>query len=280
MIELPDSATFAATFADPRTYAAMAVSILAGAVRGFSGFGSALIFVPLMSAIYDPRTAAGTFLLIDFAVALAVLPTVGREAHWRDVFPLATAAVIAAQFGALILIYTDAITLRWGIAIVVLILLAVLMSGWRYHGRPKLPVTLAVGGLAGTLGGAIQIVGPPVIVYWLGSSWSPAIVRANLNAFFGVFAMRAVRDLYRARAPACARVRAGAAARAAPGARADDRHAAVPRRLRADLPARRLRDRRRGGAGQHADLGWADPLGGHSQALILATSASDTSKLA
>ena len=56
------------------------------------------------------------------------------RAHWRDVFPLATAAVIAAQFGALILIYTDAITLRWGIAVVVLILLAVLMSGWRYHG--------------------------------------------------------------------------------------------------------------------------------------------------
>jgi len=189
VIELPDSAMFAAIFADPRTYAAMAVSILAGAVRGFSGFGSALIFVPLMSAIYDPRIAAGTFLLIDFAVALAVLPTMGREAHWRDVVPLAAAAVIAAQFGALILIYTDAITLRWGIAVVVLILLAVLMSGWRYHGRPKLPVTLAVGGLAGILGGAIQIVGPPVIVYWLGSSSSAAIVRANLNAFFSVFAI-------------------------------------------------------------------------------------------
>jgi len=189
VIELPNSAMFAATFADPRTYAAMGASILAGAVRGFSGFGSALIFVPLMSAIYDPRTAAGTFLLIDFAVALAVLPTLGREAHWRDVFPLAAAAVIAAQFGALILIYTDAITLRWGIAVVVLILLAVLMSGWRYHGRPKLPVTLAVGGLAGILGGAIQIVGPPVIVYWLGSSSSAAIVRANLNAFFSVFAI-------------------------------------------------------------------------------------------
>jgi len=189
VIELPDSATLAATFADPRTYAAMAVSLLAGAVRGFSGFGSALIFVPLISAIYDPRTAAGTFLLIDFAVGLTVLPTVWREAHWRDVFPLAAAAVIAAQFGALILIYTDAITLRWGIAIVVLILLAVLMSGWRYHGRPRLPVTLGVGALAGTLGGAIQIVGPPIIVYWLGSSSSHAVVRANLNAFFSVFAI-------------------------------------------------------------------------------------------
>jgi uncharacterized membrane protein YfcA len=188
VIDLPDLATFVAMFSDPRTYAAMAVSILAGAVRGFSGFGSALIFVPLMSAIYDPRTAAGTFLVIDFAVGLSVLPTVWRQAHWRDVFPLAAAAVVAAQFGALILIYTDAITLRWGIAIVVLILLGVLMSGWRYHGRPKLPATLAVGGLAGTLGGAIQIVGPPVIVYWLGSSSSHAVVRANLNAFFSVFA--------------------------------------------------------------------------------------------
>ncbi|MBX9772790.1 MAG: sulfite exporter TauE/SafE family protein [Xanthobacteraceae bacterium] len=166
----------------------MAVSILAGVVRGFSGFGSALIFVPLMSAIYDPRIAAGTFLLIDFAVGLAVLPTIGREAHWRDVFPLAAAAVVAAQFGALILIYTDPTILRWAIAIVVLVLLAVLMSGWRYHGRPRMRVTLGVGALAGTLGGAIQIVGPPVIVYWLGSSWSPTVIRANLNAFFGVFA--------------------------------------------------------------------------------------------
>src|SRR6202008_4099448 len=97
--------------------------------------------------------------------------------------------VIAAQFGALILIYTEAVTLRWGIVIVVLILLGVLMSGWRYHGRPKLPVTLSVGALAGTLGGAIQIVGPPVIVYWLRSSSSPATVRANFNAFFAVFAI-------------------------------------------------------------------------------------------
>jgi uncharacterized membrane protein YfcA len=188
VIDLPDSSTFAATFADPRTYAAMGVSFLAGLVRGFSGFGSALIFVPLVSAIYDPRTAAGTFLLIDFAVAFTVLPAVWRDAQWREVFPIAAAAAVAAQFGALILIYSDPVHLRWGIVVVVLILLGVLMSGWRYHGKPILPVTLGVGALAGTLGGAIQIVGPPVIVYWLGSASGPATVRTNLNAFFSLFA--------------------------------------------------------------------------------------------
>ncbi|MGH6771201.1 MAG: sulfite exporter TauE/SafE family protein [Xanthobacteraceae bacterium] len=188
MIDLPSPSTFAAIAAEPRFYAAIAVSLVAGAVRGFSGFGAALIFVPLVSALYDPRTAAGAYLCIDFAVALAVLPSVWRDAHWRDIGPLAAAAVIAAQFGALILIYADPTALRWGIVIVVLTLLGVLMSGWRYHGRPILPVTLGVGALAGALGGAIQIVGPPVIVYWLGSSSSHAVVRANLNAFFAVFA--------------------------------------------------------------------------------------------
>jgi hypothetical protein len=40
---LPDSTTFAATVADPRFPVAVVVSALAGLVRGFSGFGSALV---------------------------------------------------------------------------------------------------------------------------------------------------------------------------------------------------------------------------------------------
>jgi uncharacterized membrane protein YfcA len=187
VIAVPDAASFTALFTDGRIYAAIGVSILAGAVRGFSGFGSALIYVPLISAVYDPRTAAGTFLLIDFATGLAIVPTIWRQAHWREVFPLAASAVLAAQFGTLILQYTDPVTLRWAIAGVVIVLLAMLMSGWRYHGRPILPVTLGVGLLAGTLGGAVQIVGPPVIMYWLGSASTAAAVRANLSAFFGLF---------------------------------------------------------------------------------------------
>ena len=42
----PDSAAFAATIADPRFVLALAISVLAGLVRGFSGFGSALVYAP------------------------------------------------------------------------------------------------------------------------------------------------------------------------------------------------------------------------------------------
>src|SRR5262249_57287606 len=96
-MELPDLSTFAALFSDRRIYAAIAVSIVAGATRGFSGFGSALIYVPMISAIYDPRTAAVTFLLIDAATGIALLPTVWRGANWRQVLPLACAALLAGH---------------------------------------------------------------------------------------------------------------------------------------------------------------------------------------
>ena len=65
VIDLPTAATFSAVVADPRFALAIGISVLSGAVRGFSGFGSALIYVPLMSAVYGPKIAATSFLPID-----------------------------------------------------------------------------------------------------------------------------------------------------------------------------------------------------------------------
>jgi uncharacterized membrane protein YfcA len=185
---LPDSATFVAAILDPRFALGVAISILAGLVRGFSGFGSALVYVPLMSALYGPRLATTSLAVIDVLTAVTFVPTVWRKAVWRDVFPLAAAALVAAQFGSLILKYADPIALRWFITALVLTVVVVLASGWRYHGRPILIVTLGVGALSGLLGSAVQMAGPPVIVYWLGSASEAMIVRANFIAYFAVLA--------------------------------------------------------------------------------------------
>ncbi len=187
VIEFPDSAVFVSAISDPRFALAVAITILSGMVRGFSGFGSALVYVPLMSAVYEPRIAAATFLLIDFPAGLIFTLGVWRKAHWRDVLPLAAAAIFAAQFGTMILRYADPTALRWAISAIVATLVIVLASGWRYHGRPILIVTICVGLLAGLIGGAAQMSGPPVILYWLGSMHESAVVRANLIAYFTLF---------------------------------------------------------------------------------------------
>jgi uncharacterized membrane protein YfcA len=184
VIDFPDSATFAAALADRRILTAAAVSALAGLVRGFSGFGGAMIYMPLIAAIYEPRIAAVTLLLVDFLSSTPFAIPEFRRCTWREVLPISAAMAAAVPVGTWALIVLDPVILRWAIAILVLSLVPVLASGWRYRGEPRLPLTLGIGLFAGVGAGAAQIAGPPVIVYWL-SRGNPAVtLRANLMVFF------------------------------------------------------------------------------------------------
>jgi uncharacterized membrane protein YfcA len=191
-MQLPDLSTFAAIVADPRFWLAAGISILSGAVRGFTGFGSALIYIPLMSAVYGPKIAATSFLPIDLMTGIVFTVMLWRQAKWREILPLVAAALLAAQFGTLLLEYANPTALRWAICLMVLSLVPILASGWRYHGRPTLAVTLAVGLLGGLIGGAVQISGPPVILYWLGSLHETSVVRASLVVYFTLFSSGAL----------------------------------------------------------------------------------------
>lgn len=184
MSDLLDLTAYAAVLADRRFVAAVAVGVLSGMVRGFSGFGSALIYIPLVSAIYEPRVAAATLLLVDFATALPFSIREFSRCNWREVTPVTIVASVMAPIGSLALIFADPIVLRWVISALVLVLLAVLASGWRYHGKPTLPAMAAVGAASGLGSGAVQIAGPPVIIFWLGGRADAITVRANLMVFF------------------------------------------------------------------------------------------------
>jgi uncharacterized protein len=183
-VTIPDSALFAAAVADHRFWIALAIAVLAGVVRGFSGFGSAQIYIPLIAAVYSPRAAAVTLLLID-TVGPAPFAVRGfAHCTWQEVLPMIVAAAVAVPLGALALVVIDPTVLRWFIAVLVLSLVAILATGWRYHGRPRLPVTVGVGLFSGFGAGAVQIAGPPVLLYWLGTATSVVTARANFLVYF------------------------------------------------------------------------------------------------
>ena len=175
---------FTQAAADPRFPAALGVAALAGLVRGFSGFGSALIYMPLVSAVYGPHVAAATLLLIDSICSLPFAIQAMPQCNWREVTPVTIAGAVALPFGAAMLVYLDPLLLRWFIAVLVLVALATLAAGWRYHGKPTIAASLGVGALAGFGGGAAQIGAPPLLVYWLGGKNSSATVRANIMVYF------------------------------------------------------------------------------------------------
>lgn len=163
-----------------------AAAVIAGLARGFSGFGGALIFVPLASAVTSPAIASALLLVIDGVMTLGMVPEGWRRANRREVFTMLSGAVIGVPAGTAVLSLLPSVTLRWIISIMVLGLLVFLMSGWRYHGRPKTWATVGVGALAGLFGGAAQTSGPPIVAYWLGGAIERNRVRANLVLYFAL----------------------------------------------------------------------------------------------
>ncbi|UFN50554.1 sulfite exporter TauE/SafE family protein [Roseomonas sp. OT10] len=159
-------------------------SFLAGLARGFSGFGSALIFVPLASALLGPRLAVPLLMLIDNLSALPMVPAAWRNAARREVALLAAGAMVGTPLGVLALLRLDPVVVRWAMCLLALAMLALLVSGWRYRGRPVTPLSLAVGVVAGICGGLAQMSGPAVLAYWLGGAVPAHRIRSNIILFF------------------------------------------------------------------------------------------------
>jgi uncharacterized protein len=166
-------------------FAISAVAFVSGTARGFSGFGSALIFMPLASSIADPRLVAALLLIIDFVAAAPLLPNAWQKADRKATAIMVTGALIGVPIGTYFLSRLEPVTTRWIISGFVLALLLLLLSGWRYRGKDHAAVSIGIGGLSGFCSGLAQTGGPPIVGYWLGRPLPSVIARANIVLFFG-----------------------------------------------------------------------------------------------
>jgi uncharacterized protein len=162
-----------------------AIALVSGTARGFSGFGSALIFMPLASSLAAPRLVAALLLMIDFVAAAPLVPNAWRQADRKATAVMVIGALIGVPVGTYLLSRLDPVTTRWIISTFVSMLLLLLFSGWRYRGKGHPAISVGIGGLSGFCSGLAQTGGPPIVGYWLGRPIASVIARANILLFFG-----------------------------------------------------------------------------------------------
>src|ERR1700709_688082 len=114
-----------------------AVAFVSGTARGFSGFGSALIFMPLASSIAAPRLVAALLLIIDFIGATPLIPNAWKQADRKATAIMALGALVGVPIGTWLLSRLEPVTTRWIISGFVLALLLLLLSGWRDRARGR-----------------------------------------------------------------------------------------------------------------------------------------------
>jgi uncharacterized protein len=161
-----------------------AIALISGIARGFSGFGSALIFMPLASSIAAPRLVAALLLIIDFIGSAPLIPNAWKQADRKATAIMALGALVGVPIGTWLLTRLEPVTTRWIISFFVLALLLLLLSGWRYRGKDHAAISIGIGGLSGFTSGLAQTGGPPIVAYWLGRPIASVIQRANIVLFF------------------------------------------------------------------------------------------------
>lgn len=166
--------------------AVAAAAALAGLVRGYTGFGAAMVFVPVASIVYGPPAAVAFIFLMDLVPSAPLVWAAARKCDGRGILWLALGACLAIPLGVWGLTALDGTTLRWIIAVSILAAVAALMTGWRYRKRPGPVLSFGVGGASGLLGGLASLYGPPVVLFWLSGQDAAERVRANLMVYFGI----------------------------------------------------------------------------------------------
>lgn len=180
-------ALFAAV--DWRLGVAAAATAVAGIMRGFAGFGTAITLAPVYSVLWGPTVGVPAMLLMEALIGSQLLFGAWQHVNRRVAFPMAFAACAMVPFGAYVLFVADPAILTRVMGALVLVFGGVLASGWRYRGSRPLPLTMAVGATAGLMKGSTGMSGPPVIVYLLAGTEEAREHRANLILFFAILGL-------------------------------------------------------------------------------------------
>lgn len=161
-------------------------TLVAGIVRGFSGFGTAMVFIPLAALVVEPIHAVLIMMTFDLFGPMALLPRAWRDGEPKDVGLLGIGAIIGLPFGVYILTQLDPIVFRWLVSLLALGLLILLVSGWRYRNPLNAIMTSVVGVISGFMCGVAALPGPPVILSYMSSPRRPQVIRGNTMMYLFV----------------------------------------------------------------------------------------------
>lgn len=160
-----------------------AAALVAGIVRGFSGFGTAMIYLPVAGQILTPFETLTTLVAMDIVGPLPNVPRALRDGHPPDVIRLAIGLFVALPLGVWTLSIVEPEVFRYGVSIAAMILLVVLISGVRYRGALTPPLIYGTGAAGGFLCGSVGLPGPPVILLYMASPLPSQAVRANSTLY-------------------------------------------------------------------------------------------------
>lgn len=153
------------------------------------GFGFNIVSMSLLTLYFELPFVAPLIPLLALSTNLAVVYKARKEIRYKSIVILILAATIAVPIGIWIStysaqdpIYNRLVRTSIGFLIIGIALFNLLIPVVpHFKGNKAAPI---FGFLSGLMGGAFNIMGPPIVIYGLFKRWDPQVFRATLQAYF------------------------------------------------------------------------------------------------
>ena len=162
----------------------LAVIAFATFTHAVTGFGLALVAMPLLVDLIGIRQAAPLVALIGICIQIVMVARYRQRVTWREIRALIIGSVIGIPLGVLLLAVANEalITLLLGVVVTAYALYALLVPVHRIPEMNGPLVAYGVGLAGGVLTGAYNSGGPPLVIYGSARRWDPLTFKGNVQA--------------------------------------------------------------------------------------------------
>jgi uncharacterized protein len=181
---------------DLRLLAVVGAVLIGGFMRGFVGFGGALVTVPVLSVVWGPQAAVAISSVMGIPSLFQLLPEAVRYSERPIVIPVALTTFLTAPLGSWVLVSVDPKLMSIVISGLVIAMVAMLAQGWTSKSEIGLSALIGAGAAGGLIQGAAGIGGPPVVAVALSRGGSPKQQRANVLALMTAIASASLLPLW------------------------------------------------------------------------------------
>jgi hypothetical protein len=156
------------------------VIIFSGFIRGFLGFGSGLITIPILSFLYSPIFAVVFNIIIEIPTTIYLTFIGMRQCRFKEISPMFFSMMLMIPIGTIFLITVDEQIIKILMSILVIFFVILIASGWRLKSTITKYVLITGGTISGLMQGSTGMGGPPFATILLSKGDSDQVTRGNI----------------------------------------------------------------------------------------------------
>lgn len=163
---------------------ASGVAFAGGLVKSTTGFGFALVSLPILLLVWEPIYAVPVIIPLAFVIDLLIVLNNRKSLDPKRIAPMIVAGLLGIPLGAYVLLVLASDILSLAIGVLVTAAGAALLFGLTINIKNERVAGSIAGFVSGIMASSMGLAGPAVSLFMINQMWEKRIFRTNISSYF------------------------------------------------------------------------------------------------